>query len=324
MISEIQSDPGWIPHTLDMQARTIEFLKVPHERYEAPGFLFEFDPPDPADRLQASLAQVLEIEVDTLPVHFVFHTAFCRSTLLSRALNIPGISIGMSEPAIISGLASGGAEAEPLVRPLLRLLGRKRDGIGAVFVKPTNHANRLIPSILRALPEARAILMTNSVAPFLQSVRKRGLMGHRWGRRLYLELQRYAGLDLGMPPEEQFAMTDLQAAGLAWLLNQNYFSQLLASPFGARLRTLDGDFFNEHRGETIEAVLKFCNVEPGNHTPATLSSSTAFAAHSKLGGNVVAKEADSVTADEIGQIAHWLDLIAGQIGISVPIPQTLL
>ncbi|MXO47166.1 hypothetical protein GRI69_02665 [Erythrobacter vulgaris] len=264
------------------------------------------------------------MEVDALPLHFIFHTAFCRSTLLARALNIPGISMGMSEPGIIASLASGGPGVEPLIKPLLRLLGRKKAGIDAIFVKSTNHANRLVPKLLGAQPDARAVLMTNSVAPFLQSVRKRGLMGHRWGRRLYLELQNYTGVDLGMSPEEQFSMTDLQAAGLAWLLSQYYFTRLATGDFKDRVRTLDGDFFNENRGETIRAVLAFGGVDLGEHTAEVLGANPAFTNHSKLGGPMVETTADKPTSEEIEQVEHWLGLIAGQMDVDMPLRQTLL
>ena len=302
----------------------MEYLRIPEERYSAPGFLFEYAPTDPADRILISFDQVSEWEIEPSPLHFIFHTAFCRSTLLARALNIPGISIGMSEPGIIASLASGGSEVEPLIEPLLRLLGRKRAGIDAIFVKPTNHANRLIPALMKAQPEARAVLMTNPVSPFLQSVRRRGLLGHRWGRRLYLEMQSYAGIDFGMSPEEHFSMTDLQAAGLAWLLNQNYFTQLAGGPFEKRIRTLDGDYFNERRGETIQSILELSGVDSSDFPPERLQLRSAFSEHAKLGGPIVEAPTARSTSEEIEKVTEWLGLIAKQIGIEIPVRQTLL
>lgn len=324
MITEVESNPEWIPHAFNLETRRVDFLRIPEERYSATGFLFEYAPSNPADRISMSFEQLSGLEVESLPLHFIFHTAFCRSTLLARTLNIPGVAIGMSEPNIIASLASGGPMVEPLIEPLLRLLGRKRAGIDAIFVKPTNHANRMIPALMNAQPEARAILMTNPVSPFLQSVRKRGLMGHRWGRRLYIELQGYAGIDFGMSPEEQFSMTDLQAAGLAWLLNQNYFTRLGAGDIKERVRMLDGDFFNENRGETIQAALAFVGIGSGHHSARELALHTAFGDHSKVGGPVSDANADKSTSEEIKQVEHWLGLIAAQMGLEAPLRQTLL
>ena len=324
VIERIQDDADWLPHRLNLKTESVEFVRVPRGVFTSPGFLFEYSPSDPADRASVPLGDIEEIRTDSLPVHFIFHTAFCRSTLLARALNIESVSIGLSEPGIIADLASAGPQARRLYAPILRLLARKRDGADAVFIKPTNHANRILPDLMSAAPDAHAVLMTNPLAPFLLSVRKRGLMGHRWGRKLYLELQGYAGIDLGLPPEEVFAMSDLQTAGMGWLLNQNYFTQIASGPAGYRLRTLDGDYFNAHRGETLSAILAFCDVEHRNISATGLAGHTAFSTHSKLGGSVDGDASDPTTALEIEQVTQWLGLIAKQLGLTIPVAQTLL
>ena len=73
--------------------------------------------------------------------------------------------------------------------------------------------------------------MTNPLPAFLAAVVRKGMMGRRWGRQLYLELMSYAGMDLGMDGREQYLMTDLQATALAWFLNQRFLA-LLASNLG--------------------------------------------------------------------------------------------
>lgn len=300
------------------------FVRVPDDRLTGPGFLFEFEPENAEDRLAVPLSRVDEIEVDTAPMHFIFHSAFCRSTLLVRALNIRGVSAGLSEPGILAAIAADPKALGPLITPILRLLARGRSNTRAIFIKPTNHANGLIPALLAASPQSTAILMTNPLEPFLLSVRKRGLMGHRWGRKLYLELQGYTPIDFGMPPDEVFAMTDLQAAGLAWLLNQNYFTTLAKGADRTRIRTLDGDYFNRHRGETISAVLKFAADGEDFAVPEDLGASDVFRQHSKLGGQVSNPVADEATDQEIAQVEQWLDLIGEQLGLQLPVSQTLL
>lgn len=300
------------------------FVRVPDDRLAGPGFLFEFEPENADDRLAVPLSRINEIKVDNAPVHFIFHSAFCRSTLLARAMNIRGVSAGLSEPGILAAIAADPRRLGSLITQILRLLARRRDSARAIFIKPTNHANGLIPALLAASPQSTAILMTNPLKPFLLSVRKRGLMGHRWGRRLYLELQGYTPIDFGMPPDEVFAMTDLQAAGLAWLLNQNYFTALAKGADRGRIRTLDGDYFNCHRGETISAVLKFAAAGEEFVVPEDLGTSDVFRQHSKLGGRVSNPVADKATAQEVAQVEQWLGLIGEQLRLQLPISQTLL
>lgn len=321
-IERIENDTDWLPHRLDLQGGTVEFVRVPRQVLTSPGFLFEYSPSDPADRISVPLEYIEDIRTDSLPFHFIFHTAFCRSTLLARALNIEGVSLGLSEPGIIADLASAGPQARRLHAPILRLLAREREDASTVFIKPTNHANRILPDLLRAAPDAHAVLMTNPLASFLLSVRKRGLMGHRWGRKLYLEMQGYAGIDLGLPPEEVFAMSDLQTAGMAWLLNQRYFTHVASG--SDSIRTLDGDYFNARRGETLSAILTFCEVEHRSVSGKTLADHVAFGTHSKLGGSYDDDTSSSTTAQEIEQVAQWLGLIAKQLRLTIPIAQSLL
>ena len=320
----IERDSCWLPHSIDWSRKMVQFVKIPTQRLRAPGFLFEFEPELASDSQELPIARLGEIHVDTLPIHFVFHTAFCRSTLLSRALNLDGIAVGMSEPGIVASMVNAPAEFRPILRDVLRLLSRHREGVSAVFVKPTNHANRLIPQILDTSPDSRAILMTGALEPFLNSVRKRALMGHRWGRKLYLEVQGYAGLNLGMPPEEIFAMSDLQAAGLAWLLYQNYFTQLSSGKYQERLRTLDSDFFERHRSDTVEGILHFCRIRTSSFSRRVLERDPLFSEYSKGRGEIRLDNPSKSTETEIMQVQHWLELIASQIGIDAPVQQNLV
>ncbi|MWV26897.1 hypothetical protein GRF63_03160 [Erythrobacter sp. GH3-10] len=199
-----------------------------------------------------------------------------------------------------------------------------------MFVKPTNHANMLIPALLDARPDASAVLMTNDLAPFLRSVSRRGLMGRRWGRQLYLELMGYAGMDLGMDAREQFSMTDLQAATVGWFMSQRLFANLLAGPQGKRLRVLDGDRFNSDRADTLEAVFALAGMNVPPEKIAAIVDGPRFRSHAKLGGdfspgagNVAPDAPPPIVEEEIAQMQQWIGMVAQQAGLKVPLTQTL-
>ena len=330
-LTRIQDDPAWIPHGIDAQAKVVEFIRVPDSALKKAGFLFEFEAHSASDRHSLTFEQVLQIRAQHVPLHFIFHSAFCRSTLLARALNVPGKSTGLSEPGIFAAIANAGDAVKPLVPALLSLLAKPRGTEQVVFAKPTNHANRLIPLLLSASPSSKAILMTNDLPVFLKSVRRRGLLGRRWGRELFLEMQSYAGMDFQMSPRESFAMTDMQAAGLAWFLNQNYFHSLSNSAFADRLRILNGDRFNDERAETLQAALSFTGVELSDGEAKQAASSAIFDTHAKLGGqfsDTVTPVAASLTSDaineeEAAQVSEWLSHYSRQIGLELPLAQNL-
>lgn len=321
-IPDLEADPSWLPHSIDAKSQIVEFIRVPSEVFLRPGFLFEYEPTSKAERVRLSFDQVLALEVASAPIHYIFHSGFCRSTLMARALNLEKMSLGLSEPGIIASIANAMPLSDNLVRKLLTLLARPRNGESAVFIKPTNHANRLIPLLLRATPNARAILMSCSLKPFLLSIEKRGLLGKRWGRQLYLEMQSYARLELGLSAEETFSLTDMQTAGLAWLAAQRYFDALRKSEFGSRLRLLDSDHFINHREQTLSAILNFSGVAIDEKFVSLSSVAGIFEVHSKFGGIFQAKNQDDgeqLVAQEIFQTEEWINLIAKQFNLNVPL-----
>lgn len=325
----IEGDPSWLPHRIDAPQRKVEFIRVPRGELSGQGFLADRDPAL-QDRAVLDWSEVAAMQPASGQLHFIFHTAFCRSTLLVRALDAPGMAVGLNEPGIIASMVNAGEAAAPLIPTLLSLLARPHTSGEIVFVKPTNHANMLMPALLRARLDARAVLMSNDLPVFLGSVVRKGLMGRRWGRQLFLEMQSYAGMDFGMDPRETFVMTDMQAAALAWFLAQRWFALHLSGQVtgiaSERLRLLDGDRFDAAREETIASVLALAGVDAGAF-PRELAAGPVFTQHSKLGGvfDAATEEADADPrlAEEIAQVEQWVAMIAQQAGLSVPLPQTL-
>ena len=331
--AEIARNASWLPHRIDWSRRRMQFLRLKRESLGEPGFLADRQVDGPQDEAWLSLDQVAAMEPRAGPIHFLFHSAFCRSTLLARALDRPGRVAALNEPHILAALAGAGVSpgrpGAALLGPVLRLLARSFPGEDAIVVKPTNHANALIPSTLTALPDARAVLMTNSLPSFLAAVIRKGMMGRRWGRLLYLELQSYAGLDLGMDAREQFAMTDLQAAALAWFLTQRWFA-LQQQQFGDRLTVLDGDRFASDKVRTLTGVSAHFGLELEESEAEATAKGPLFTRHAKSGEDFAAKDAEdaarsrsAVTEEEIAQVSQWISMIAQQAGLEVPRPQTL-
>lgn len=114
----------------------------------------------------------------------VLHGSFFRSTLLAKAQDIPGHSVGYSEPGILNDIAGHGTAAHALLPPVLALLSSPRSGAEVVFVKPRNHANGLIPALMAARPDACAIMLSSGCEAFLASIHRKGLPGRSRARRL--------------------------------------------------------------------------------------------------------------------------------------------
>ncbi len=328
-LAKIIADPRWFPHVFNHTQGTVTFIRINRARLGQPAFLADATS-DGAQPVAIPLDHIASASIETAPLHFIFHTAFCRSTLLVRALEQPGLSSGLSEPGIIASLVNAGDAGRWAVAPVARLLARSWQKNEAVFVKPTNHANVIAPALMEAAPNARAILMTNPLPSFLAAVLRKGMMGRRWARQLYLKMMGYAGMDLGMDSREQFAMTDLQAGALAWFLNQRYL-EALTRKFGDRVRVLDGDAFGADPARVLEAVGTFTGVPIDAVRAEAIANGPVFTADAKTGEDYAAKSArdaaatqSAVVEDEIAKVGEWVGMIAQQAGVEVPVRGTLL
>ena len=309
--ADLAADPHWLPHAFDPVRQTVTCVKLPRARLAGTAFLADIARETGYESAEVPLAALATAALaPTGPVTFIFHTAFCRSTLLVRALEQPGISTGLSEPGIIASLAGAGPAGQAAVAPVAALLARPWGQGEAVFIKPTNHANMLAPALMRAMPQARAVLMSNPLPSFLDAVVRKGM-------------------DLGMDGREQFLMTDLQATALAWFLNQRFLAALVQN-FGARVRVLDGDAFGRDPAATMAATYAFAGHAVSPAQIAAIAAGPVFARDAKTGEDYAAKAArdaaatrSSVTADEIAKVGEWIGIIARQAGLSVPLAGTL-
>ncbi|MEO0906529.1 MAG: hypothetical protein AAFY07_03285 [Pseudomonadota bacterium] len=327
-----------------MASGSLQFINIARERLSQPAFLADAAGEAGIESAAIPVAQMTGGESEIAPIHFVFHTAFCRSTLLVRALEQPGICSGLSEPGILAnlagahlanarnpapGAAAAAAAQGEMLTGIVRLLARPWGAGEAVVIKPTNHANVLIPALMDTAPKARAVMVTNALPSFLAAVARKGMMGRRWGRLLYLEMMSYAGMDLGMDGREQFAMTDLQACALAWFLNQRYFAAL-QDKFGDRVRVLDGDRFADHASQTLVAVSELMNLAITGEMADAIEQSAVFSRDAKTGEDFAEKSArdaaashSAVVEDEVAKVTEWIGMIAQRAGLDIPVRHNL-
>ena len=196
----------------------------------------------------------------TAPVHFIFHSGFCCSTLLAACLDRPGLATAFSEPVILNDIvgwrrrgASPAAVGEVLGNAL-GLLARPFEGDQAAVVKPSNIVNGLAAAMLQMTPTANALVIHAPIEDFLVSIAKKGLDGRLWVRELFLSLRREGLVEpLGFNDEAFFGQTDLQIAAVAWLAQQTLFEQLIGS-FPGRVRSIDSRAFLEDPLAALRAL----------------------------------------------------------------------
>lgn len=322
-------DPRWLPHTFGPDGSELTFVLVPREQHDALMFLSDEHYQSAFPKVTHRTADIVAAvgEAPAAPVHFIFHTAFCASTLLVRALDIPGTSLGLKEPDVLINLANRLTRSDDKanrdrLRLVLRLLVRPFEEGETVIVKPTNFANRLVQPMLEDLPDAKAVLLHSDLPTLLRSLVKRGMWGRIWARRLYRSLDGWTQLDTGYDAGEIFELTDLQIAGLAWLTQIQHF-HAVATQMRGRVIVLDSADFLADPAATLERVGAFFGLNLDEQSAAAIADGPVFTRHSKFSQrdysvDARAAEHDAAVADhgeEIDMVVKWVEAVALHCGV---------
>lgn len=331
-VRAVARDPQWLPHTFDLDGARLTSVFVPREKHQALMFLSddhfkgEFrKTTHPAAAVAAELG-----DRAPAPLHFIFHTAFCCSTLMVKALDIPGRSVGLKEPDVLINLANRVARADDAANRqrlalVLRLLARPFEPGEAVVVKPTNFANRLIVPALETVPRARAVLLHSDLPTLLRSLLKRGMWGRIWGRQLFRTLGAWTPLDFGYGAGELLELTDLQVAGLAWLMHIHQFGEVARRLGPGRVMIVDSADFTADPAATLTTVSSFFGLGLDPARVEAIATGPVFSRHSKfsqLDYSVDAREAEHEAAiaahgEEIDMVVKWVAAVAGHCGVTL-------
>ena len=320
-------DPEWLPHSFDGDGRRIAMIHVPRDMHDSLTFLNDQNFGNRFDVAIHDSGQIASF-ADTAPegpLHFIFHTAFCGSTLLTKALTVPGKVMGLKEPIVLNDLAlrtlrNGPSAEQQRLRLMLRLLARPFDEHGAVIVKPSNVANRLLAPTLETRPKSRAILLHSDLPGMLLGVAKAGLERRQWVRQLYVSLSQWAPGGLGQDPEKVIELADLPLAALAWFMQIRHFREI-ARRFGSeRVMMVDCARLMARPHQTLSSVADFLELGLDAATIDRAIHSEAFRTHSKFVGmryNMKDRERDLAEAKraygrEIKATITWLENLVGR------------
>jgi hypothetical protein len=330
-------DPEWLAHRYDPEQDAVHFLPVPRAVHRASAFITDEYLPKGLAPLVVRRQDAVAAAPPAAPLHFIFHSAFCCSTLLARAFDRPGWAMGLKEPVILNDLigwrrrGGRGPDMASVLDDVLTLMARPFEPGEAVVVKPSNAINALAPAILTLRPGSRALLLYAPLRTYLASVAKKGIDGRLWVRVLLLGLIDDKLIDLGFSSRDYLGLTDLQVAAVGWLAQQMHFAKLVER-FGAdRLRTLDSETLT---ADPTDAMRRLCALFDLPLDAAALDeivTGPAFTRHSKMDaafGTVDRaqehREAQDTHADEIDKVAQWIEVIAGTMKVPTTPPATLM
>ncbi len=336
MTAAALTNPEWFAHRYVESDDTFRLINLARAEHAAMPFLT--DEYLGADRAAQDLpAAECLASLNHGPLHFLFHSAFCGSTLVTRALDRPGLAMGLSEPQVLNdvvGFRRRGAPPPAVARAAdgaLRLLGRPY-GVGeAVVVKPSNLLNPLAELMLTLQPQAKALFLYAPLETFLISVVRKGLHCRLWVRELLEGYLREGYADFGFTPEDYFRQSDLQIAAVGWLAQHRHFAMLAAKYGPARLVTLDADHMTAQPARAMAAIIAHYGLTANAAAVSEIVAGPAFSKHSKSGAAFTAQQrtaeyaqARAAYGEEIGMVTVWAERVAETFGIALAAPNALL
>lgn len=335
-VKTLMADARWLAHRYDPGHDAFHFLQVARARHAEVPFLTDEYIGQDRQPIVIRREEAIATAPAPAPIHFIFHSAYCCSTLLAAAFDRPGIAMGLKEPVLLNdivGWRHRGAKGPEAARALdhgLRLLARPFTTGEAVVVKPSNLINPLIPVIMALRPGARALLLHAPLEPYLASIARKGMWGRLWVRDLFGKLLREGMVDLGVAPSDYLSLTDIQIAALGWLAQQAQF-QALAGQLGERVLTLNSEMLVARPDESLSALAQHFEIPLSEADIAAIVAGPIFGRDSKTGADFApgqreraASTGKTLHAEEVEKVGEWAGRIARNNGIAMDLPRPLL
>ena len=329
--ADIVADPEWLAHRYDEQADAFQYRRVTRSRHAEVGFATDEylgTEPNPVVIGREEAAGLLR---EQAPIHFIFHSAYCASTMLVRALDVPGSAMGISEPVILNdmvGWRGRGAEVQMQARVMDNVFGqlsRPWSAGEAVILKPSNVYNSLALGALGLRPNAKALLLHAPLDAFLLSIARKGMWCRLWARELLEILLGQGMIDLGFEPRDFLRQTDLQVAGVGWLAQQMQFHRI-AKHFGPdRVASLDSETLTGNPAASVAKAAAHFGLS--KRDAADYADHPAIGRNSKSGAGFERGErqldqarAREVYGDEIEKVAEWIRVVGERRGVPLDLP----
>ena len=316
----LATDPAWFPDALDASKGVIRFSRMTRDALSAEAFLDQ--------RKNKSVTAWADCRVDDIAPHvpkspapaFVYHSAFCGSTLLARALDVPGAVLSLKEPNILLDLVNArrvspalqtGNRFDEIAGTILALLARPRANGERVLIKPTNSVSPL--AAYTNAQGMKAIFLYGDLRDFLISLLKKGEPARAFIRQQYniFALDR-TGLSQ-IEPRQAMSFTDLQVAALVWRHQLEEFERLLKpSPNAA---SLNFERLTASPGAVLRAAVSHLSLPLSEGQIENAARGPVFQTHAKFAGEQYDAQKRKAENEAIGsQFNSELKLIEDWIG----------
>ncbi len=330
---DLLDNPELFPLDLDVERREVVFVRMSRETYDRSSFLDSRIVTVDDSSYRVDLHELLafcEARPMARASRFIFHTAFCGSTLLSRCLGRVDGCFALREPMVLYRVLLIKSEQErrrlrsipawdKLLRMVMLFLSRTYGG-AAVIIKPIDACNMLMLPLMQ-LGNA-ALFLHSSLTEFSTQVLK--MEDRRQWARIRLANLRPG---LGYTQKEVQALTDVQVTALLWM---TYVKHYLDAAAMAQVPSLEFRTLLERPIVAIRAVLEHFSIAyrtdelgPAITRELATHSKDATRTYDAAAAEREHRELLARYRDEIERDTPWVSASRRDHGIPWPLPHPL-
>jgi hypothetical protein len=294
--AELLHSPDYYPLKMDFNTGIVSFVPMSKASYKASSFLDGRVQALNSERYDIPASDLLLAAAETSPppnrVHYIFHAAFCCSTLLARYLELVPPCFVMKEPLFLTQMAvvrphpleSKDGALEPLewLRLLdlcTRLLGRGYAAEDIVAIKVNDICNSLGDMLLDRDSNSKAVFVTIGLKEFLLVLLK-SAERRQWLRGRLVKARRDAAFVVELAEFDPVRMSDAEGGAFLWALNEALRAQL-CSFNRSRVLTLPGEEISEAPEGAVLAVANHFGLPVSRGLPKNIFSDATAARHAK-------------------------------------------
>ncbi len=333
-VAALARDPAWFPHALDANRRMLTLARIGRAGLSNEPFLDQRMQKSVTGSATAPFDAVAAAAPNQAPPSFIFHTAFCCSTLMAKALDASGAVLALKEPNILMDaanvlrMANDAEAARRTVAGAVNLLARRHAPGEHILIKPTNTANNIAPMI--AASGAPVILLYGDLRGFLLSVLKKGEACKAFTRKQYTILALDKEGVAAIPERQALGFTDLQIAALVWRHQMELFARVLSSGAGNVRSLYFRDLLKDPK-DVLKAAASHLKLDLSDEV-LEANVAAVFSKNSKFADQEYTPEERSrderslaeLHGGEIDLIENWARQLKLAVDLSERLPKPLL
>lgn len=275
--AEIVNDPNWYLHGINLDNASLSFVKTSAKALSAASFLDQRFNTEGLQNVEISLNELVTVaeSIQFEAPKFVFHTAFCCSTLLARCLDLESENVALKEPEVLMSLAnyqrvrhpllSNPAQSNVIYSLVAKLLFRPFGPGQSVLVKPTNTVNNIIQPLLATHAHSKALFLHSDLESFLISILKKGEHGKRFARQIFTLFLMDSPEAQRLDSTQLLRMTDTQVAAIAWHLQWEHFLDAQKQVDSSRIKSLHCDRLLDDPSFFLKEIIEFFEFKSLQH-----------------------------------------------------------